>query len=77
MDEKQSGSPERSDDNLCVYPYGDIDPDVALRVCVGKGLREVVIIGEQQDGSLYVGSSTSNKPLINWLLDLAKKEMTR
>lgn len=40
-----------------------------------RDLTGVLVIGEQEDGELYVASSTSDKPYCVWLLEKAKKSL--
>lgn len=53
--------------------YGDIDPKKVLNGALEKDLREVVIIGEMPDGTVYLSSTTGEAPKINWLCDCAKR----
>jgi hypothetical protein len=53
-----------------------IDADLVLESAKGK-LAVTVILGWDKDGCLYVASSDPSRAEINWLLDLAKHEITK
>ena len=50
----------------------DLPPNVILNAALNASLKNAVVIGEQEDGSIYFAMSISDSPTINWLLDLAK-----
>lgn len=49
----------------------DLEPDDVLRAAVGK-LERVVVAGWDQDGELYVASSSGAEDAL-WILEKAKK----
>lgn len=52
----------------------DISADEALEHLKGKMLR-CVIVGEDEDGKFWFGGSFSDKPLILYLLEMARIEL--
>jgi len=53
----------------------DIDPDQVLRAAVGKYPQGVLVIGWNEDGELAFASSIADVREMNWMLDLAKREI--
>lgn len=51
----------------------DIPPAKILQGALKSDLKEVVVIGQRPDGSVYFAMSTAEAPSINWLLDCAKR----
>lgn len=49
----------------------DIDPDMMLQNTIGQ-LKEVIVIGWDHNDELHVASSSTNRPKILWLIELAK-----
>lgn len=54
--------------------YADLPPDLILEAAVGQ-LKETLVIGYDNDGKLYIASSSSSNPKILWLLEMAKKRL--
>ncbi|WKJ88749.1 hypothetical protein QZJ86_12025 [Methylomonas montana] len=52
----------------------DIDPDQVLIGAQGH-LTSVIVIGYDNDGNLFLASSSANGPKINWLLDKVKHKL--
>lgn len=50
-----------------------VPPEKILQGALVSSLKEVVVIGERSDGSVYFAMSTADAPEINWLLDCAKR----
>lgn len=64
-------------DNVLLYPGitpFNMPADVMLDKAKGH-LDDVVIVGWDKDGDLFFSSSIGNGPEVNWLLDLAKREL--
>lgn len=65
------------DKNLKLFPgitTLDHDPDVMLRLAVGQ-LTEVVIIGYDEAGELFISASKADGGDILWLLEQAKRAL--
>lgn len=55
-------------------PYvGPIPPEKILKAALEHNLKEVVVIGETQRGTIALYGSSSEPGVINWYLDCAKK----
>lgn len=54
----------------------DFDADVILQAAMGK-LKNVVIIGEFEDGDEFFSSSLGSGPEIIWMIERAKLELLR
>ena len=52
----------------------DLDPERVLEKARGR-LESVVIMGYDKDGHEYFGSSISNGPEVNWLIDSLKARL--
>lgn len=64
------------DSNLRLFPGAtsyDHDPNVILEMAKRGNLDEVLIIGFDQDGQLFVSASRNDLPALLWLLEKAKK----
>lgn len=53
--------------------FGDITVEKVLNAALAQNLREVVVIGETQDGTVFLSSTTGEAPKIFWLCACAKK----
>lgn len=53
----------------------DIPPGRVLDAAKEQEIDPVVVIGRNKDGELYLASSTGDILEVNWLLDLAKREL--
>ena len=53
----------------------EMDPADVLEKAKGWGLKRVVIVGEDHDGKPMFGGSTADVHFINFILDLAKKDL--
>lgn len=63
-----------SEDNvtpLKTYTTHDIDPDKILKAAIGE-VNPVLIVGDDQEGSLYMASSVADKGEILLLLERAR-----
>ena len=49
-------------------------PETLLEEAKSWGLRQCIVIGQDRAGKFWRGSSTSDGNLINYLLDIAKRE---
>lgn len=52
---------------------GPVPPEKILQAALAANLKEVVIIGETQSGTIALYGSTGEAAQINWYLDCAKK----
>ena len=55
----------------------DIPPERILRKATEAKLESVIVIGEAEDGSLYMASSDANAANILWQLEQAKMLLLR
>ena len=56
----------------------DMPADKVLQAAIGSVQQdELVIVGWDADKNLYLASTTSELPKVNWLLDVAKRELQR
>jgi hypothetical protein len=53
----------------------DQNPENILNRAMAANLKNIIVIGESPDGSVYFNISASDIPLNNWLLDCAKKAL--
>lgn len=53
----------------------DIPADELLDAAKTWGMVKCVVVGFNEDNELCFGGSTSDVPMINWLLDLAKQQI--
>jgi len=53
----------------------DIDPDQVLRAAVGRYPNGVFVLGWTADGDLAFASSIAEAKDLNWMLDLAKRDI--
>ena len=53
----------------------DIDPEKVLNGAKEAGLQNLIIVGEDSEGLLYVASSLGDLPKVYFLLELAKKQL--
>lgn len=60
--------------NISTITTLDVDSDNILEQAKGK-LSDVLVIGYETDGSLYIASSTSDIAISNIMLDLCKTEL--
>lgn len=52
---------------------GPVSPEKILKAALDANLKEVVVIGETQNGTIALYGSTGEAAQLNWLLDCAKK----
>lgn len=52
--------------------FGHIDPERVLNGAKERGLAEVVIVGEDEDGELYIAFSSEHTAEVILLLERAK-----
>lgn len=55
--------------------YGDMDPKVVLQAAIDRNLDNVVVLGYLENGDMYFAGSTSDGPLVLWLLENFKAEL--
>lgn len=55
----------------------DIPVDRVLEAAIGQGLEKVLIIGEEEDGKLYVACSTGNVGEVLVLMERAKNRLLK
>jgi hypothetical protein len=60
--------------DLPVITKLDINPDKVLQKAIGE-VKEVIIIGYDNNDEFYFGSSKSGVSELNLLLDIAKKRL--
>lgn len=53
----------------------DIDADQVLSSALEESLEDVVVLGHDKDGQIYLSSSLGNIAEVNLMLDLAKAEI--
>ena len=53
----------------------DIPAEKMLEAAKDVNLKHIVIIGEYEDGEEYFASSTSDCPLVLWMLEQAKRAL--
>lgn len=46
-----------------------------LAAAAGKKLQDVVVLGWTDEGEFYFASSDSNGATVNWMLDIAKRDL--
>lgn len=46
-----------------------------LAAAAGKKLTDVIVIGWTDEGDFYFASSDANGAEVNWMLDIAKREL--
>ena len=54
---------------------GDLPVSIPLEGALKADLASVIVIGESEDGSLYLASSSGSIADLNLLLDLVKREI--
>lgn len=68
-----------ANDNVADFPLnvhvGDLPAETVLERARKKELTQCVVVGIKPDGNLYLSSTTTDEPLINWLLDKAKLDL--
>ena len=69
-----------TDDNVVYAPFDfetihDLPPEDILNAAIGNNLTVVTIIGEDEDGKPYYGSSTGDLQMILWQLEIFKKKL--
>lgn len=52
---------------------GPVSPEKVLNGAVAANLREVVVIGETQDGTIYLSATSGEAQKIFWLCACAQK----
>ncbi|MER2512830.1 MAG: hypothetical protein ABTQ25_10540 [Nitrosomonas ureae] len=65
-------------DNVVMYSgitKLDLNADRVLLGAVDRGLKDVVIIGYDDDGEFYFSSSKADGGLVIYLLEMAKKKL--
>lgn len=50
-----------------------VPPSRVAQGALDADLKQVVVIGEEEDGSLYLASSSGNNAENLWLIEVAKK----
>jgi hypothetical protein len=55
----------------------DIPPNRILTAALAAGLSDVLVIGWDEDGTLYTASSMASGPEALWLLELCRKDLLR
>ncbi len=68
---------ERKMDNVKLFPGItplDFDANIMLSAAMGK-LKNVVIVGETEDGDEFFSSSVAGGPEILWMLERAKHRL--
>lgn len=55
--------------------YGDIPVENVLNGALEQNLKHTLVIGYREDESLYFASSTGERPLMLWLLELIKQDI--
>ena len=53
--------------------YGPVKVDDVLKGALAANLKEVVVIGKTQDGTIYLSATTGEAAEINFMCDCAKK----
>lgn len=53
--------------------FGPVTPEKVLKAAIASGLKEVIVVGETQDGTVYLSASTGEPRNIMWFLSAAKK----
>ncbi len=59
--------------DLAMAATNEIPPQRILEGALKADLREVVVIGQRPDGTVYFAMSTAHAPDVNWMLDCAKR----
>lgn len=54
----------------------DLDPDRVLKNCVGR-LQGVVVMGYEQDGTMFFASSYADGGEVLWLIEKCKLNLLR
>lgn len=65
-------------DNIIKFPgmtTVDIPPEKVLQAAIEHDLDEVVIMGFDKKGDLFLSSSTSNVPTVLWIAEKLKYEL--
>lgn len=57
---------------LGIVTTQEIQPEKVLNAALSGNLKDCVVVGTKQDGSVYFAMSTSDAAEVNWLLDCAK-----
>ena len=60
---------------VTALPKGEIEAAALLEMVKGNEFKELVIIGIDETGTLYIGAMTDQAVDINALLDVAKLEI--
>jgi L-ascorbate metabolism protein UlaG (beta-lactamase superfamily) len=53
--------------------FGPITPEKVLKAAMSSDLKEVIVVGETKDGTVYLSASTGEPRNIMWFLSAAKK----
>jgi len=53
--------------------FGPITPEKVLKAAIASNLKEVVVVGETPDETVYLAASTGEPRNIMWFLSAAKK----
>ena len=53
--------------------FGPITPEKVLKSALSSDLKEVIVVGETNDGTVYLSASTGEPRNIMWFLSAAKK----
>lgn len=64
-------------DNVHIMPNTDVDPEVILSKAREWGLKEVLVLGWDEDDNLVLGGSTVELRDIVWLLRAADNWVSR
>ncbi len=67
---------DKNKSNLYTLPsVQDVHPDALLGMCCRWGVKEVVVIGIDEDDTLVWGSSSGNTRDVLFLIELAKSSL--
>lgn len=53
--------------------FGPVTPEKVLKAALSSELKEVIVVGETKDGTVYLSASTGEPRNIMWFLSAAKK----
>ena len=61
--------------NLDVVTTVDLPAEKVLVAAIAHDLKDVVVVGTREDGSLYFAGTSSDGPEVLWLLERAKRKL--
>ena len=61
--------------NLEVVTTLDLPAEKVLVAAIAHDLKEAVVIGTREDGSLYFAGTSSDGPQVLWLLERARRKL--